>query len=265
MFSSESMLINKFFGVFTMAQWFKNRIAVAWVAGVAWVWFPDWYSGLKDPALPKPWLRFDPWLRNFHMPQLWPHTDKFLPCMLYDSWVGFYLKAWKFCQGWLFSDYHLIYRNGSNIELLFCYGHTHGIWKFLGQGLNLGRRCGNTGSSTCYATAGTPEFWFFNQLHYRAILPLTLGPREESAGWKSLVDFILGKAKSKGQSCLYQPLQQQVLWKVRKRKGRLELKLSLSLQLGEGWHDVGYYEVLYLSFYLFVFSGPHLQHIKFPG
>ena len=58
----------------------------------------------------------------------------------------------------------------ANLFLLsFCFfSHTHGIWKFLGQGLNQSHSCnlhgssGNARSLTYWTTAGTPErrqFW----------------------------------------------------------------------------------------------------------
>ena len=31
---------------------------------------------VKDLALPKLWLGLDPWLKNFHMPWVWPKKKK---------------------------------------------------------------------------------------------------------------------------------------------------------------------------------------------
>ena len=48
-------------------------------------------------------------------------------------------------------------------KFIFFVGHTHGIWKFLGQGLNLSHSvklchsCGNAGSLTHCAAVGTPK------------------------------------------------------------------------------------------------------------
>ena len=53
-----------------MAQWVKNLTTVARIAAAAWVSFLAWSSGLKDLALPQLWFRFNPWPRNFHMPQV---------------------------------------------------------------------------------------------------------------------------------------------------------------------------------------------------
>ena len=38
-------------GVSTVAQWAKNLTTTAWVAREAWIQFPSWHSGVKDPAL----------------------------------------------------------------------------------------------------------------------------------------------------------------------------------------------------------------------
>ena len=59
-------------------QCVKNPTAAAWVAVEVHVVFPAWRSGLKDPALPhlwyrfQLWFRFNPWPRNFHMLWVWP-------------------------------------------------------------------------------------------------------------------------------------------------------------------------------------------------
>ena len=58
-------------GVPAVAQWVKNPIASARVTGEAWFRSPSWPSGLKDPVFPQLQLGFNPWLRNFHMPQVW--------------------------------------------------------------------------------------------------------------------------------------------------------------------------------------------------
>ena len=54
----------------------------------------------------------------------------------------------------------------STDRILFFYGHIHGIWKFLGQGLNLSCSC-DLGHS--YDNAGS-----FNPLHQIGIAPTTL-------------------------------------------------------------------------------------------
>ena len=65
---------------------------------------------LKDLALSLQWLGllvwlgFDPWPKNFHMPQLWPNKIKYT-----DNITRFYF-----------------------ILFFSFYGHTCGIWKFPG-------------------------------------------------------------------------------------------------------------------------------------
>ena len=66
-------------GVPTVMQWVKNLTAVALVTAKAQVVSLAQCSGLKDLALPQLWhrlllwLRFSPWLGNFHMPQVQPY------------------------------------------------------------------------------------------------------------------------------------------------------------------------------------------------
>ena len=61
-----------------MALWVKNPTAVAQVAAEVHIQFLVLHSGLKNTVLPQMWLRlepqlrFDPWPRNFHLPQVWP-------------------------------------------------------------------------------------------------------------------------------------------------------------------------------------------------
>ena len=64
------------FRVLTVAQWLKHLTAAAWVTAEVQVQSFAWHRGLKDPALPKLWLRFNPWPRNFYIPQVWPLKKK---------------------------------------------------------------------------------------------------------------------------------------------------------------------------------------------
>ena len=59
-------------GVPTVIQWAKNLTAVVQVTVEARVRSSTQHSGLKDLALPQLWLRFNPWLGNFHMPWVQP-------------------------------------------------------------------------------------------------------------------------------------------------------------------------------------------------
>ena len=69
-------------GVPIVAQWVKNLTAVVQSVAEVQVQSPAWHSGLKDPVLLQLWQRsqlqcgFDPWPRNFHMPQVQPFTKK---------------------------------------------------------------------------------------------------------------------------------------------------------------------------------------------
>ena len=51
-----------------MAEQVKDLTVVAQIVAEVQVQSPVWHRGLKDPALPQLWLRFNPWPRNFHMP-----------------------------------------------------------------------------------------------------------------------------------------------------------------------------------------------------
>ena len=61
-------------GVPSVAQWVKNPSTEARVTAQVRVRSPAQHSGLKDPILPQlwhrsyPWVGFNPWPRNFHMP-----------------------------------------------------------------------------------------------------------------------------------------------------------------------------------------------------
>ena len=55
-----------------MVQWVKTPTAVARVAAESRVQSPARCSGLKDPALLQLCFIFNPWPRNFHMPQIRP-------------------------------------------------------------------------------------------------------------------------------------------------------------------------------------------------
>ena len=50
--------------VLPVAQWVKNLTEASQVTGEAQVGSPAWRSGLKDPALPRLQLRFNPWPRE---------------------------------------------------------------------------------------------------------------------------------------------------------------------------------------------------------
>ena len=72
----EFMAFKLYLQVPAMAQWIKNLTAVARVPAEAWIQSPAWSSGLKDLALAQLWLRFNPWSRNFHVPQMQPLKKK---------------------------------------------------------------------------------------------------------------------------------------------------------------------------------------------
>ena len=61
----------------TMAQWVKNLTTVVQVTVEVWVQSLAWCNGWKDPRFlhlqcrSQLWLRFNSWLRNFHMPWVW--------------------------------------------------------------------------------------------------------------------------------------------------------------------------------------------------
>ena len=63
-------------GVPAAAQWVKNPTAAARVAVEVRVQSPAQHSGLKDPTLVQPGLRFNPWPVNFHRPQVFPLKNK---------------------------------------------------------------------------------------------------------------------------------------------------------------------------------------------
>ena len=55
-----------------MKQWVKNPTTAAQVTAEAQVQSPAQQSGLKDLELLQLWTRFNPWPRNFHVPQVQP-------------------------------------------------------------------------------------------------------------------------------------------------------------------------------------------------
>ena len=65
-----------------MAHWVKNPTAVAWVTAEAWVQSPAQGRGLKDQVLlqlwhrSQMWLKFIPWLGNFHVLWAWLCKNK---------------------------------------------------------------------------------------------------------------------------------------------------------------------------------------------
>ena len=71
-------------GVPAVVQQVKNPTALAPFAAEEQVPSVAWCTGLKDLALPQLWLGFNPWPRNFHMPQVWPlkkqKHEKEFPC-----------------------------------------------------------------------------------------------------------------------------------------------------------------------------------------
>ena len=59
-------------GVLPLVQWVKNPTTADQVTVEVQVQHLAWCIGLKVPALPQVcrsqlWLRFNPWLKNFHM------------------------------------------------------------------------------------------------------------------------------------------------------------------------------------------------------
>ena len=58
-------------GATAAAQWVKNLTAAVWVTAEMQVLSSAWSSGLKDLALLKLQLEFNPWPGNFHVPRVW--------------------------------------------------------------------------------------------------------------------------------------------------------------------------------------------------
>ena len=110
------------------------------------------------------------------------------------GWWCCYPKT-GFASWWVlsFSMHFLKKSRFAFVCLLFFFGCIRGIWRFLGQGMNLSHsfdlhhRCSNTGSlshcpwardwphastATCCTTVRTPRIFFF--LHFRAI-PMAYG------------------------------------------------------------------------------------------
>ena len=106
-----------------LVQWVKNLTAAAGVTAEARVQSPAQHNGWKDLALPwlqhrsQPWLGFNPWPGNFHMPWVQPlkkrrkQNKTKTPLSQFSSLV--FIIPFFFFFG------------------LF-YGHTCGIWRFPG-------------------------------------------------------------------------------------------------------------------------------------
>ena len=81
-------------GVSAVVQWVNEPTCLCGIAGS----IPRPAQWVKDPVLPQLWqrsqmqLRFDPWPRNFHIPQVQPKKKKKNPTMdtntVYHLYMG---------------------------------------------------------------------------------------------------------------------------------------------------------------------------------